>query len=174
MNNIVEVEKYPKRLSRKPFKRAPGGLKRAVAKRKKPKKVSLTSLSKKADKTFSAYIRARDKKCVRCGWEGKSLQCSHFWPRAISSTRYDPENCDTLCYGCHYGDRLRGWEYAKQGEYRDFKIKQLGEERYKNLALRATIIVKRQEAIQVWHDLLHGISVTDQSSDSATTAEPSS
>ena len=80
--------------------------------------------SKKADTEFSRFIRNRDGKCIRCG-KIEFLQCSHFWARANSATRYDPDNCDTLCYACHYGN-IHGWEYNKQGEYRDFKIKQLG------------------------------------------------
>jgi len=150
---IEEVSKYP-----------PRPPKRAQVKSKPKKKVKTRSKEwsvKKADGLFSKFIRERDGKCVRCG-KTEYLQCSHFWPRAISSTRFDPENCDTLCYGCHYGDRYHGWEYAKQGEYRDFKIKQLGDEGYKNLALRATITVKRKAAIKLWQDHLSGTQATDQ------------
>lgn len=60
-----------------------------------------------------------------------------------SATRYDPENCDTLCWlPCHYE-----WEHEKHGDYREFKLKQLGEEKYKALEKRARSIVKRQDAI---------------------------
>lgn len=101
--------------------------------------------SKKADTLFSRYIRSRDGKCVRCG-RIENLQCSHFWPRAISSTRYDPDNCDTLCYACHYGN-AKGWEHSKQGEYRSFKLNQLGKYRYQQLEERAGLLVKRENAI---------------------------
>lgn len=46
--------------------------------------------------------------------------------------RYDMENADSLCYGCHMlwgGDRRR--------EYEDFKIKQLGQNRFNALVIRA-------------------------------------
>jgi hypothetical protein len=122
-------------------------------KRKKTKKDTTWSTTK-ADKLFSAQIRARDGKCVRCG-KTDHLQCSHFWPRAISATRYDPANCDTLCYGCHYGDRYHGWEYAKQGEYRTFKINQLGELQYKSLEDRANVSMKRQTAIKNYMNYIY-------------------
>lgn len=103
--------------------------------------------TKKADTTFSRYIRDRDGKCVYPGCLQTNLQNSHFFARAISAVRYDPDNCDALCYKHHYGDRIRGWEYLKQTDYRDFKIKQLGQERYDKLCERAAMTVKREDAI---------------------------
>lgn len=112
--------------------------------------------SGRADKEHSKFIRTRDGKCVRCG-KTENLQCSHFWARSNSATRYDDENCDTLCYACHYGNQL-GWEYNKQGEYREFKINQLGITKYNALELRAKSIVKRRDAIL---DLMERLSYTD-------------
>ena len=109
--------------------------------------------TKNADTKFSIYIRERDKMCVRCG-KKEYLQCSHFWARGNSATRYDPDNCDTLCYGCHYGN-ARGWERCKAGAYRDFKLAQLGENRYNELRKRAESIMKRSDAIrqfQSWYE----------------------
>lgn len=96
----------------------------------------------KLDALFSKWIRDRDNwTCVRCGSRYEpptnALHCSHFWGRANKSTRFSPENCDALCYGCH-----ALWEANKQGEYRDFKIKQLGEEGYAALEKKARSIVK--------------------------------
>lgn len=60
-----------------------------------------------ADKWFSLYIRARDGwTCQRCYTyypDGKrqGLHCSHFHGRAKYATRYDEQNCEALCYGCH-------------------------------------------------------------------------
>jgi hypothetical protein len=162
-------------LKRVPMKRKVSGIakvsKRASTGQIKPNKKKSKSTAKKpslkkADTLFSRFIRDRDGKCVRCG-KTEYLQNSHFWPRAISNVRFDPENCDALCYGCHYGDRYHGWEYAKQGEYRDFKISQLGEERYQALALRATITVKRQDAINQCLDQLKEIQAIGQLNDSA-------
>lgn len=100
----------------------------------------------KADKLFSQYIRSRDGKCKRCG-KTEYLQCSHFWARANSATRYYPANCIALCYGCHYGNRIQGWEYNKQGAYRDFMITWLGEEKYFSLELLAQTTYPRSDAI---------------------------
>lgn len=97
--------------------------------------------SKKADTEFSQYIRERDKFCYfKCANPAK--QNSHFWGRANSSTRYDPENCDGVCGGCHMRH-----EGNKQGLYRDLKIKQLGMDGYMALEKRARSIVKRRDAI---------------------------
>lgn len=101
--------------------------------------------SSTADTKFSEFVRNRDKKCVRCGGK-ENLQCSHFWSRTHSSTRYDPENCDTLCYACHYGNS-KGWEYDQAGEYRDFKIRQLGESRYQALEEKHRQFKERRKAI---------------------------
>lgn len=62
-----------------------------------------------ADKYFSQWIRLRDKACKRCGsavsFNEKGLpvshQASHFMGRGKEITRFDPDNVDTLCYGCH-------------------------------------------------------------------------
>lgn len=109
---------------------------------------------KKADKEFSKFIRGRDGKCVRCGktYPEVQLQNSHFWGRVKKNVRFDPENCDALCATCHYwGDGKRGiipWEEEKQGEYMDFKIKQLGQERYDALRVRAQTLTTNLKAIE--------------------------
>jgi len=62
-----------------------------------------------ADRAFSIWIRLRDRECKRCHskveFNDKGLpvshQNSHFKGRAKESTRFMPENCDTLCGGCH-------------------------------------------------------------------------
>lgn len=96
----------------------------------------------KLDKLFSDFIRNRDEwTCQRCGTRydppTNALHCSHFWGRANKATRYDPLNADALCYGCH-----ARWEANKQGEYRDFKLAQLGDNEYDALEKRARSIVK--------------------------------
>lgn len=94
----------------------------------KPKKIKIWS-SNKADTEFSKFIRERDGKCLRCGTT-QDLTNSHFWSRANSSLRYEPDNCVTLCrWKCHFF----GWEKEKQGAYRDFMIQRLGQERYDEL-----------------------------------------
>lgn len=104
------------------------------------KKTKLWS-TKRADLEFSHHIRDRDeRKCFFCGKEGS--QNSHFWGRGNSATRYDPENCDYACGGCHMRH-----EGNKQGLYREKKIAQLGEEDYMKLQKRSYSIMKRSDAI---------------------------
>jgi len=105
----------------------------------------------KADKTFSLYIRARDGKCKRCGRAGTpnaeglpviGLQCSHFWSRRNESTRYDPNNCDALCAGCHFR-----WGGDYREEYRDFKLKQLGKKDYQTLEILHNTYQKKDRVL---------------------------
>lgn len=133
-------------LKRSAFKRKPA--KKKVAK-KATKKSAIWS-TKKADREFSIFIRTRDGKCVYPGCAIKDvfqLQCSHFWGRKNSATRYDPDNCVALCYRHHYGDRIRGWEYSKHAEYRDYMIAWLGDAKYDALMKRARSTVQRRTAI---------------------------
>ncbi len=97
----------------------------------------------KADTTFSQYIRTRDSwSCVRCGMyyapPTTSLQCSHYFGRGKESTRFDPENCDALCWGCHHY-----WGSVNREDYRNFKIKQLGQKGFDALTLRANSYKKK-------------------------------
>ena len=138
-------------VKRTPFKRKGlSGLKRRLnGFKKEPTARNEKYTSKQADMAFSVFIRQRDGKCVRCGRKDM-LTCSHFWGRTHSATRYDPENCDAVCVGCH----LFIWEKEKQGEYRDFKLKQLGQERYDALEKRARSIYKRSDALEDCKKLL--------------------
>lgn len=102
----------------------------------------------KADKLFSNYIRLRDSyTCVRCHTyylpPTKAIHNSHYWGRKNKGTRFDPENCDALCYGCH-----RLWGEDKDS-YREFKIKQLGQERFDALERRAKTPTKVDESLIV-------------------------
>lgn len=98
---------------------------------------------KRADDEFSKWIRARDKKCARCGTEN-NLTNSHFWARQHKGTRYDPENCVAVCWmPCH----KYYWEKEKQGDYRDFMLSRLGKIRYNKLEERARSIYPLSKAI---------------------------
>ncbi|MBU2061731.1 MAG: recombination protein NinG [Bacteroidetes bacterium] len=106
----------------------------------------------KADKIFSQYIRTRDRKCMRCSSPVKfndagmpiSHQNSHYFGRGKESTRFDQENCDTLCHGCH-----RIWGSDDREAYRVFKIKQLGENGFNALVLRANKTVKKDRKLSL-------------------------
>lgn len=83
------------------------------------------------DKLFSIMVRERDgNKCVFCGRTSDqySIQNSHYWGRGDKQHRFDPLNCDALCFTCH-----NTHEGNKQGVYRDFKIKQLGKKKYQEM-----------------------------------------
>lgn len=93
------------------------------------------------DAIFSTQIRMRDGRCMKCG----SLMfqtCSHFFKRAIYSTRFDPENCDDLCIPCH-----EEWEGDPEGKYMAFKITQLGYDRFVELEERAKLRISPTEAV---------------------------
>ncbi len=88
----------------------------------------------KYDKAVSDYVRHRDhytcRRCTKYFPEGRrqGLHCSHYFGRAAKGTRYEPDNCDALCHGCH-----TVWAEKDREDYREFKIKQLGEERFDEL-----------------------------------------
>lgn len=100
-----------------------------------------------ADRLFSLYIRTRDKwTCRRCGTfhepPTSALHCSHFWGRGNRGTRWEPDNCIALCYGCH-----QYFESNKHGPYRDMMLKILGEKRYKTLEIQARTPTKVDERL---------------------------
>lgn len=99
-----------------------------------------------ADTAFSLAIRTRDKwTCQRCGSikEG-SQQNSHYFGRGAENTRFDPENCDCLCHGCH-----QIWGSQDKEGYRNFKIKQIGQDRFDALMLRASMYKKKERGMEL-------------------------
>jgi hypothetical protein len=71
-----------------------------------------------ADKWFSLCIRERSGwTCERCGVQyqppTQALHCSHFHSRGSWSTRFDPANCLSLCYGCHQYTSVHREEHVK-------------------------------------------------------------
>lgn len=99
-----------------------------------------------ADKIFSQYVRLRDMRCMRCyspvELNDKGLpvshQNSHYFSRGRENTRFEPLNCDTLCMACH----MRWGGDDKEG-YRNFKIRQLGEEGFKRLDVQAHTLTRK-------------------------------
>lgn len=114
----------------------------------------------KADKAFSHWIRLRDKECVRCHSQVQfnemglpvSHENSHYFSRGNENTRFDPLNADTLCYACH-----QNWGSKDKEGYRNFKIKQLGQEGFDNLFLRSNTNVKKDRELQyfIWQNKLN-------------------
>lgn len=99
-----------------------------------------------ADQAFSWWIRLRDKGCKRCFSSGSvndkglpnSHDNSHYFGRSHEVTRFDPENCDELCRGCH-----SYFEERNKKAYTDFKLKQLGQEKFDALVLRGNATLKQ-------------------------------
>lgn len=109
-----------------------------------------------ADRLFSLYVRTRDSwTCQRCGKQYQrgtlALQNSHFFGRRMESVRFDLSNCDALCYGCH-----RYWEKEDREAYRAFKVKQLGQNGFDALMLKAHTLTKKDRKMQrlIWRQAL--------------------
>jgi hypothetical protein len=89
------------------------------------------------DILFSKYLRIRSKGiCARCkhffDWKYQ-MEVSHFKGRRSKSGRWNEDNVDPTCKGCH-----RFFE-ENPHEYVEWKKKQLGEERYDKLILRLNL-----------------------------------
>ena len=104
---------------------------------------------------MSNFIRERDGwTCQRCGKtidpensdDRKRYHNSHFWGRGAENTRFDPENCDGVCAGCHeYADTHEG----RKLWYIPFKIEQLGQQAYDMLEFRKEQYKKRDDFMDV-------------------------
>ena len=80
---------------------------------------------KAADSWFSKCIRERAGwKCERCGAQheknSQGLHCSHYYGRGSWGVRFDPDNCEALCYGCH------SYMGANPSLHREHKIEMIG------------------------------------------------
>ena len=98
------------------------------------------------DREFSLLVREKAGwTCARCArlFEGarEELHCSHFWSRVNKSVRFDPENCDALCWECHY----RFDQHP--AEHREWKLAKMGPERFDALSDRARMIVRLDWAL---------------------------
>lgn len=105
----------------------------------------------KTDKVVSDLVRYRDGyTCQRCGRTytppTMGLHAAHFKGRGHLSTRYDPENIDSLCYGCH---SYFGQNWA---EHRAWKVKRIGEQRVLVIEYKARHPLKMTRAEK---ELLH-------------------
>lgn len=59
------------------------------------------ALKRRATALHSQYVRARDKRCRRCGTTSGQLQCAHGISRRYSATRTDENAAVCLCATCH-------------------------------------------------------------------------
>ena len=102
----------------------------------------------KADSLFSKWIRTRDGwTCQRCltkypvGSQG--LHNSHFYGRGHENTRFEPDNCQALCFGCHQ------YLGSNPNDHRDFMLKKLGQKRFDTLQLQANTYKKKDRAYEI-------------------------
>ena len=100
----------------------------------------------KWDKVFSKYVRTRDLwTCQRCGSghlpNSQGLHNSHYVGRGNYSTRFDEDNCEALCYGCH--------QYLGSNPvlHRDHKVEKLGQKRFDALMERSRHLTKRNKVL---------------------------
>lgn len=104
-----------------------------------------------ADKAFSKYIRTRDGwKCKRCGKQytppTSALHCSHFQGRGKENTRFEPLNCDALCYGCHR------YFTAQPGEHYQWQVKTKGQDTVDKLIAQSNSYKKKDRKLEriIW------------------------
>ena len=102
----------------------------------------------KADTTFALYIKTKANwKCEFCHKDctanKRGFQCSHYFGRAKEGTRFDEKNCNAFCSTCH--SRLGHGD--DRDLYKQFKIKQLGQEGFDRLLLKSNSYQKRDRKL---------------------------
>lgn len=104
----------------------------------------------KADKYFSLYIRTRDRwTCQRCSNSfvppTSGLHCSHFCGRAKENTRFDPNNCDSLCYGCHQ------YFTSHPADHYEWQVEKKGQAVVDKLKLSASLYKKKDRKLEAMY-----------------------
>jgi len=107
-----------------------------------------------ADKAFSMYVRLKQGQCQRCGslvtfnanGDPISHQLSHFQGRRKEATRFDIENGDCLCGGCHQ------YFTANPAEHYMWQVAQKGQVAVDAIVVRSNSYVKKDRVMQklVW------------------------
>lgn len=113
---------------------------------------------RRSDELFSIWIRTRDGwTCQRCGthhepWTtskgelgNPALHCSHFQGRGKEPTRFDPENADALCYGCHQ------YFTSHPAEHYEWQVERKGQEAVDSIRLRSNGYKKRNDKEEKAH-----------------------
>jgi len=88
------------------------------------KKQTVASLKKKADASFSKYVRYRDGEfkrgewlveCITCGVEKPiaQIQAGHFVSRRVNKLRFEEMNVNAQCVGCNMYKQGEQYLYAK-------------------------------------------------------------
>jgi uncharacterized CHY-type Zn-finger protein len=79
-----------------------------------------------------------------------ALHCSHFMGRGKEATRFDPENADALCYGCHQ------YFTSHPAEHYQWQIKRKGEATVNALVVRSNQYKKKDRKLEamIWRQAL--------------------
>ena len=68
----------------------------------------------------AAVLARDDYKCVLCGRRGR-LEVDHIVPVSVGGARYDTENLQALCRGCHIKKtRSENLRSAERAEWKNF------------------------------------------------------
>lgn len=99
----------------------------------------------KADQAFAKWIKYRDEwKCQRCDTQytppTRALHCSHYMGRRKENTRFMPENCDALCWGCHR------YFTSHPAEHTDWQVGRKGQDEVDKIKLAASLYRKKDRA----------------------------
>lgn len=103
-------------------------------KSKKLKLANQKPTKKTLDDLAREVVRARDKVCRRTG-KTDNLQVCHVFSRSNKAVRWDLDNLFLLTAGEHLF-----WAHKNPVEFTEWVIKQLGEERYQALRMRAAVV----------------------------------
>jgi hypothetical protein len=119
----------------------------------------------KADELFSQYIKfLSGGYCKRCGHylgvKSRGLHCAHWQSRGKWTTRYERDNAQALCYGCHrYLDQHKEEKdeffFNILGFQRGLEVMRLSDMTLKDLGVSKKELQERTEAHL--KELLHGI-----------------
>lgn len=97
----------------------------------------------RADAEFATAIKERDgwtcRLCGRTKAQGYVMHAAHVFTRRARSTRWDPQNCYTLCFVCHRF--AHEWPTLFHQNIREW----LGDEMYEALERRAKTPAKVRE-----------------------------
>lgn len=109
-----------------------------------------------ADIYFSKYVRLLQGECQRCHSKVKlnkkgdpvSHQLSHFQSRRKEATRFDLDNCDAMCGGCHLYFTANPYEHVQ------WQIKTKGEQRVNEIIFRSNQYCKKDRKLQaiIWRE----------------------
>jgi len=107
-----------------------------------------------ADQWFSKYVRLSQGECQRCHSPVKlnaagdpvSHQASHFQGRRKEATRYDLENVDCMCSGCHRYFTAMPYEHVQ------WQIQKKGEQTVNQIILRSNQYKKKDRKLEamIW------------------------